>query len=94
VIYFKLSSQRLEKMDDRQDHFVSCEQLVIIVIGVGQHEERLGSHRGIVEPPTVLPGHDPIAPAGDDQQRDTDSANLIDRCEPVRRRRRTGRNGW
>jgi hypothetical protein len=70
-------------MDDCPDHFLSCEHLVIIVIGVGQHEERLGSHRGIVGAPTVLDGHDLIAPAGDDQQRHTDSANLIDRGEPV-----------
>ena len=70
-------------MDDRLDHFLSREQLVIIVIGVGKHEERLVSHRGIVEAPTVLDGHDAIAPACDDQQRHADSANLIDRCEPV-----------
>jgi hypothetical protein len=70
-------------MHDRPDHFLSREQLVIIVIGVGKHEERLGSHHGIVEAPTVLDGHDAIAAACDDQQRHADSANLIDRREPV-----------
>ena len=79
-------------MDDRPDRFLSCEQLVIIVIGVGQHEQRLGSHHGIVEAPTVFDGHEAIAPACDDQQRHTDSANLIDGGEPVPEKKRTGRN--
>ena len=77
------SRERLEKTDDRPDHFASREERVIIVIGVGKHEERLGSHRGIVQAPTILDGDDAIAPACDDQQRHSDPANPIDRREPV-----------
>ena len=42
---FKLS-ERLKKLHDRPDHFLAREQFVIIVIGVGQHEEHLGSNCG------------------------------------------------
>ena len=59
------SHDRLKKTDNRLDHFLSREQLVIVVIGVGKYEERLGSYRGIVQTPTVLDGHDAIEPACD-----------------------------
>jgi hypothetical protein len=52
------------------------------VIGVGQHEKRLGSHRGIVQAPSVVDGHNSIVPACDDQQRRSDPLNLINRREP------------
>ena len=79
----QLSREWQQKTDNRSDHFASREQLAIVVIGVGKHEERLGSGRGIVEASTVLHGHDCIAPACDDQQRHSDPFNLIDRREAV-----------
>ena len=77
------SPQRLEEMDDRADHVVSRQQLVIVVIGVGNHEKRLGRRRRRVEASTVFDGHDAIAPACNDQQRHLDPANLVEGREPV-----------
>src|SRR5262245_56164665 len=54
------SRERLKKTDDRLDHLVACEQLVVVVIGVGKDTERLRSHRRLVQPPTIVDRHDSI----------------------------------
>jgi len=46
----------LKKLDDRLDHLVSREQLIVVVIGVGQEEERLRSDCGFVQATTILDG--------------------------------------
>jgi hypothetical protein len=46
----------LKKLDDRLDHLVSREQLIVVVIGVGQEEERLRSDCGFVQAATILDG--------------------------------------
>ena len=77
------SRERLKKSDNRLDHLVSREQFIVVVIGVGKHEKRLRSHRGIVQATSIFDRHDSTAPASDDEQWHSDPLNLIDRGEPV-----------
>src|SRR5688572_32763639 len=77
------SDERLEKSDNCLNHFVSREQLMIIVIGVRKDEQRLRIHGRIVQSPTVLNGHDSITPTGNDEQWRSDPVNLIGGREPV-----------
>jgi hypothetical protein len=54
--------ERLKKTDNRLDHLGSREQLIVVVIGVGKQEERLGSYCGIVQGATRFDRHNSIVP--------------------------------
>jgi serine/threonine protein kinase len=71
-------SQRLEEPQNRRNHLVSREQIVVIVIGPWDFDERFWSHNRVVETPRVIEGHDGIATTGNHEHWTPDLVSASD----------------
>jgi hypothetical protein len=69
----------VEETHNRLDHFVSGQQRIVIVICALDHHQFLGIPRRVEQAAALIDRDDPIAIAGNDEQRRIDGTDPIER---------------
>ena len=70
--------QRGQELPDGHHHLFTGEQLVVVVVGVRDDNERLRGGGGLVETPRVFERDDAIPGAGNHEQGGSDLPDVVD----------------